>query len=182
MPVVITNEKDLYIHIRGGDAFNHHPHYMYAQPPLCYYEKIIKINNFNKIYIISKDNSNIIIKHLLIKYKKIIHNINNIEYDISLLSHAYNIAISISSFALSAIKLNDNLKELWEYDLIRLSEKFLFLHHHTAKFHLNYKIHTMKPSKIYKSKMFVWNGTLDQIKLMLEDNCPYDFILTKPNE
>lgn len=131
MPFIITNKNDLYIHIRGGDIFNYYPpHPLYAQPPFCYYEKVIKSKAFNNIYIISSDNSNIVIRYLLIKYNKIIHNINNIEYDISLLSHAYNIAISSSSFALSAIKLNDNLRELWEYDIIRLSSKLFFLHHH----------------------------------------------------
>ena len=130
LPFVNTNEKDLYIHIRGGDIFYNHPHYIYAQPPLCYYEKIIKSNDFKNIYIISEDKSSIIIQNLLRKYKNIIHNINKVEYDISLLCNAYNIVISISSFVLAAIKLNENLKEIWEYDLIRLTEKFYFLHHH----------------------------------------------------
>jgi len=136
LPYVIINEKDLYIHIRGGDAFYNHPHCIYAQPPLCFYEKIIKSKVFKKIYIISEDDSNIIIPNLLKKYKKIIHIRNKVEYDISFLCHAYNIVISISSFVLAALKLNENLKEIWEYDLIRLSEKFFFLHHHIYIFYI----------------------------------------------
>ena len=100
------------------------------------------------------------------------------EYDIALLSNAYNIVLSVSSFALSAIKLNDKLKDLWEYDLMRLSEKFLFLHHHLFKFSIKYKIHTMNPSYEYISKMFLWKGSPEQIKLMLNDKCPFNFTIT----
>ena len=182
LPKVHTRRKDLYIHIRGGDIFKPNPSRFYAQPPFCFYEKILNNNFFTNIYIISQDKSNIIISALIAKYKNIIHNIHNFEYDISLLSHAYNIVISVSSFALSSIKLNDNLKELWEYDIMRLSEKFKFLHHHFHKFKIQYKIHTMNPSDIYKSKMFSWNMLSDQIKLMLEDKCPYDFVLTEPKK
>ena len=39
----------------------------------------------------------------------------------------------------------------------------------------------MKPSDTYSTKMFTWERSSEQIKLMLEDNCPYDFVLTKPN-
>ena len=73
--------------------------------------------------------------------------------------------------------MNNNIKNLWEYDLIRLSEKFLFLHPHIFEYKLNYIYHTMKPSDEYVNKMFLWNKTQEQIKLMLEDNCPYDFVI-----
>ena len=164
LPKVDVKENDLYIHIRGGDIFQPSPHKMYAQPPLCFYEKIINKYIFNNIYIISMDRSNIIIR-----------------YDISLLCHSFNIVVSVSSFAFSAIKLNDNLKELWEYDIMRLSEKFLFLHHHITKFKKSYQVHTMRPSDKYKSEMFSWKISSEQIKLMIDDKCPYDFVVTKPN-
>ena len=127
------------------------------------------------------DNSNIIVKELSKRHKNIIHHLNNLTYDIALLTHAYYIALSVSTFAFSAIKLNDNLKDIYEYDIMRLSEKILYLHHHLFKYKIKYKIHTMKPSISYTSKMFIWKNTPEQIKLMLEDNCPYDFTITKPN-
>lgn len=181
LPKVPIERNALYIHIRGGDVFKGHPPKYYSQPPLCFYEKIINQTKYKSIYIISVDKANNIVGSLLRKYKNIVHNMNNFEYDISLLAHAYNIVLSVSSFSISAIKLNNNLKELWEYDIFRLSEKFLFLHHHFYKFSVNYKIHTMKPSDLYASKMFYWKRTPEQIRLMMEDNCPYDFTITKPN-
>ena len=181
LPIVKTESNDLYIHLRGGDAFKEHPVPDYPQPPLCFYEKIIDNNKFNNIYIVSMDKKNIIVDALLNKYKQIIFQTHDYKYDLSLLIHAYNIALSVSSFAVSAIKFNDNLKDLWEYDLIRLSEKFLFLHHHLYKFDIKYKIHTMKPSDIYINKIFNWRKSKSQLKLMIEDKCIYDFVITKPN-
>lgn len=181
LPPVNIEKNDLYIHIRGGNVFR--PPYVkhYTQPPLCFYEKIIKYNSFKKIYIVSEDRANIVVNALINEFKNIIWKKNNIEYDISLLSHAYNLVLSVSSFAFSSIKLNDNLKELWEYDIMRLSEKFLFLHHHIFTYQFQYNIHTMKPSDKYVYKMFSWRGSSEQIELMLKDKCPFDFILTKKN-
>ncbi len=39
----------------------------------------------------------------------------------------------------------------------------------------------MKSSDVYADKMFEWTRSESQLKLMLEDSCPYDFVLTKPN-
>ena len=181
LPVVHTEPDDLYIHLRGGNIFFSRPCSVYAQPPLCFYEKIINNNKFNNIYIISMDKNNIVLDALIGKYNKIVYKKNNYEYDIALLINAFNIVTSVSSFVISSIKFNNNLKNLWEYDINRLSEKFLFLHHHLYKFDIKYKIYTMKPSDIYAQKMFSWTRSESQLKLMLEDNCPYDFVLTKPN-
>ena len=112
IPIVSTDPDDLYMHVRGGDIFTNLTLNVYSQPPLCFYEKIIKSHNFKNIYLISQDNLNIVVDSLIKKYPKIIFNINNFETDISLLAHAYHIACSIGSFLISAIKLNDNLKEL----------------------------------------------------------------------
>lgn len=181
LPKVKIQSDSLYIHIRSGDIFTTHISSTYAQPPLCFYEKIINNNKFKNIYIIAKDRENVVIDSLIGKHKNIVYNINNLEYDISLLSHAYKLVLSVSSFSLSSVKLNDNLKDLWEYDIMRISEKIHFLHHHLFKFNIQYKIHTMEPSDIYLSKMFAWKKTPEQLKLMLEDNCPNDFVTTKPN-
>ena len=127
------------------------------------------------------DRRNVVLDALMNKYKNIIFNEHKYEYDISLLINAYNLVTSVSSFVISTIKLNDNLKDLWEYDINRLSEKFLFMHHHLYKFDIKYKIHTMKSSDEYAQKMYIWRNTEEQLKLMLEDKCTYDFVLTKTN-
>ena len=181
LPKVNTTPEELYIHIRSGDVFKKNPSTVYAQPPLCFYEKIIDNNKFENIYILSMDRNNIVLDALMNKYKNIIFNQHDYEYDISLLINAYNIVTSVSSFVISTIKLNDNLRYLWEYDINRLSEKFFFLHHHLYKFDIKYKIHTMKSSDEYARKMYIWRNTEEQLKLMLEDKCSYDFEITKTN-
>ena len=181
LPEVNIDSDSIYIHIRGGDIFQLSPLKVYGQPPLCFYEKIINNKRFKNIYIVSQDNSNVVINILMKKYKNIIHHKNNFEYDISLLCHAYNIVLSVSSFVLSAIKFNDNLKNIWEYDMMKLTQKIKLLHHHIYKFPIRYKIYTMRPSNNYNSKMFSWKRTPEQIKLMIEENCPYDFVITKLN-
>ena len=181
IPEVNVDPKALYIHIRGGDAFNKNVHTHYSQPPLCFYEKVIDNNKFQNIYIISGDRRNIILDALMNKYKNIIFNHFDYKKDISLLIHAFNAVASVSSFFLSSIKFNDNLEHLWEYDIFRFCEKFRLLHHHLYKFDIKYKIHTMKPSDIYADQMHIWKNSESQLKLMIEDKCPYDFVLTKPN-
>ena len=181
IPQVTIEPKALYIHIRGGDVFTTHSFPYYTQPPLCFYEKVIDNNKFQNIYIISNDRRNVVLDALMNKYKNIIFNHIDYKTDVAMLVHAFNVVASVSSFFLSSIKFNDNLQHLWEYDIYRLSEKFRWLHHHFFKFDIKYKIHTMKPSDIYADQMHIWKKSESQLKLMIEDKCPYDFVLTKPN-
>ena len=181
IPKVNSDPNALYINLRGGDIFtvSIHPHY--SQPPLCFYEKIINNNKFKNIYIISNDRGNVVLDALMNKYNNIVFNHDNYQTDLALLINASNVVASVSSFFYTAIKFNENLKQLWEYDINKLIEKFVWLHHHIYKFDIKYKIYTMKPSDIYFDKMFNWRNSLNQLKLMIEDKCPYDFVLKNPN-
>ena len=181
LPNVTIDPNDLYIHIRGGDIFHFLPLKTYSQPPLCFYEKVINSNKFKNIYIIAADQRNPVLSALINKYPNIKFQSNNLEYDISLLAHAYNIVLSISSFCISAIKFNGNLKNVYEFDIYHLGEMFIHLHHNIYKYDKKYFIYSMKPSEKYKSKMFSWRKSSKQRILMIEDNCPNDFIIIKPN-
>ena len=103
LPKVAVEPNDLYIHIRGHDIFQVSPQNHYIQPPLCYYEKLIDYNKFNKIYIISKDKTNVVIELLINKYKHIKFDYHHYEYDISLLAHDYNKGIPFSTLSMSSI-------------------------------------------------------------------------------
>ena len=122
-----------------------------------------------------------VLEALINKYNNIIFRHDNYKSDIASLIHAFNVVAPVSSFFFASIKFNDNLKNLWEYDIYRLCEKFWWLHHHLYKFDIKYKIYTMKPSDIYANKMYEWRFLESQLKLMIEDKCPYGFVLTKPN-
>ena len=101
--------------------------------------------------------------------------------DASKLVYAYNIVTSISSFATSLIKLNDNLKYLWEYDIYHTPTRFNHLHYSISNFKRKYTIYKMAPSTIYKETMYRWGGTKEQLDLMINDTCPNDFEIIKPN-
>jgi hypothetical protein len=182
LPKVEIDPSDLYIHIRSGDIFtNPSVSSVYAQPPLCFYKKILKDFKFRKIYIISQNNANIVIDKLLNEYNNIIFKSNNLEVDISYLMFGYNLVASVSSFFTSIIKFNENVKNMWEYDIYRMSEKFIHLHHDFFKFPIKYNIYIMKASQNYKNEMFAWSKSEKQLYLMLNEKCFYNFELKKPN-
>jgi hypothetical protein len=186
LPKVNVSQNDLIIHVRSGDIFQHKGETDYApdysQPPLCFYQKILEQFKFSDIYIIAEDNIfNPVIKELKKKYPKIKYNQNSLEIDISYLIYGYNIVGSISSFLISSIKLNDNIKFLWEYDRYPMCSKIFHFHHSIFNIPRNYTIYQMPPSETYKNKMIVWKCSDEQINIMLNDKCPYNFKIIEPN-
>ena len=182
LPQVNTNKNDLYIHIRGGDIFiNPIVGLSYAQPPYCFYKAVINTNMFDKIYLISGDELNPVLKKLIKRFPNIIYNKNNLELDISYLAHAYNVVGSISSFLIDIIKLNDNLEKFYEYNIYQLKEKIFHFHHSLYNFKRNYTIYLMEPSKSYIENMYIWRLTKKQINIMLRDKCSKKFIKIDPN-
>ena len=184
LPKVETNISDLYIHVRSSDVFkykdsNYAP--KYAQPPLCFYKKVIDTNKFENIYIIAEDNYNPIINKLTEEYNNTKYIKNSKEKHIAFLAYAYNVVGSISSFYVTAIKLNKNLINVYEYDIYPITIKIIHLHHILYKYKRNYNIYEMFPSEEYKEKMKIWEFSGQQIELMMKDNCTNDFILFKPN-
>lgn len=177
LPEIKINESDLYIHIRGGDIFAYKAkgNINYAQPPLCFYIKVISKFKFRNIFILSMDNSNPIIKLLIREYPQIFLTHNSIEIDISLLLNAFNLIGSMSSFLTTIIILNENLRNFFEYDNYSLSQKYLHLHHDIYKYKINYSIYKIKPSIKYLKEMFPWKNSKEQRKLMINEKCN-DFI------
>ena len=181
LPKIIVNPNDLFIHIRSGDIFKYKSNkgMSYAQPPLCFYQSIINLFKFRNIFIISEDKRNPVIDLLIKNYQQIIFTNNSLNLDIALLLKAYNIVGSISSFFTTLIIINDNIKILWEYDLYRLPEKHLHLHHDIYNYKMKYLLYKMKPSKKYKNLMFPWINSKQQRELMVKEKCG-NFELLKP--
>lgn len=126
LPNIEIDSNDLVIHIRSGDIFSTNIVYTYGQPPLCFYQKILNEFKFKNIYLIAQNKENPVINNLLSEFPKIIYKENNIETDIAYLSNAYNLVGSKSSFSFMSIKLNDILKNYWEYDIFTIPQKFIF--------------------------------------------------------
>ena len=184
LPKIELNTNDLFIHIRSGDIFDykfHNQNANYAQPPLCFYKSVLNNFKFNKIFIISEDKKNPIIELLLKEFQEILFTNNNLEQDAAILTNAYNIVGSISSFFTTLIIINNNLKFIWEFDLYALPEKYLHLHHDIYNYPINYSIYRMNPSLKYKKEMFPWINSKKQIDLMLNEKCE-NFELIFPNK
>lgn len=171
---VIADKQDLYIHIRSGDIF-FNPHPSYAQPPLCFYKKILNNNIFKKVYLITQNKNNPLIEKLINEYPNILYNQNSIKDDISFLINAYNIVASISSFLISIVEINYNLKLLWDYNIYKKSEKILAYHYDFYKFPNNFIIFRMEPSSYYQKTMYKWKNSKKQRKLMKKEKCINNF-------
>ena len=172
LPKTLSSKEYLYIHIRSGDIFYNMINIYYAQPPLCFYNKILHNYNFSKVYLISIDNNNPVIEKLINQYPNIIYKKNTLEYDISLLLNAFNIVSSISSFLNLIIQLNYNLKFLWDYNIYKTSEKILLLHYDLYRYpHNNFTIFRMEPTSKYRTLMYFWKNNNKQKKLMIKEKC-----------
>ena len=145
-----ANNKDLYINIRSGDIFLNAINKNYAQPPLCFYKKIINENNFENIYIVSNGHENPVIDELLKLYPEIKVFHGKIVEDISL-----------STFTIMLIWINKNLRNLYIYEIINY-----------GLINVNYTILKMKPSLKYIQIMQrKWNNTKEQLDLMINEKC-----------
>ena len=77
--------------------------------------------------------------------------------------------------------MNDNLKNIWEYDIYQIYDRLLHLHHSLYNYPRKYTIYRMTPSDVYLKKMFKWTRSDEQINIMLNINCSNEFKKFNPN-
>ena len=161
IPKYVANPNDLYINIRSGDIFVNVINKNYAQPPLCFYQKIINENNFNKIFIISNGHENPVVDELLKLYPKIKYSHDSVLSDISLIVNAYNLVMPVSTFTSTLIRFNNNLKNIYIYKIFSYNLK-----------NINCTIHKMEASIKYKRLLQKkWKNTKEQLYMMLNEKC-----------
>ena len=182
LPKVTTSPDDLYIHVRSGDIFGHLAHHPYAQPPLCFYFKILENFSFKRIFLFtSYEKNNPIIEKLIKAYPNIIFEINSIENDIAHMINAYNIVGSKSSFYTANLQLNYKLQNVWDYNISPFKEKVLHLHYDLYKYpHNNFTIFRMEPSSYYRYNMYKWKNNKHQRYIMINEVCKNNFKIIKP--
>ena len=110
----ITNEKNLYIHIRSGDCFTLNAHKMYVPAPPSYYTKIIENRSWSKIIVVYEDDKNPCV-NLLKKwgYDNIEFHSSTLENDLNILSKCENLVIGFGTFGLLIYFLSNNIKNLY---------------------------------------------------------------------
>ena len=178
LPKIKTRRNDLYIYIRAytfqlnGTG--------YSPAPYCFYQTIISKFKFRDIYVVSAaDKNSPLIKRLLLDYPKIKFMLKSVQEDIAILTHAYNLVNAVSSFSQAAIAFNDNLINLFEYEVYKIEQSILFFHYDNDKLNRRFNIYRMKPSEEYYIKTYNWGNTDEEIKLLFEDNCKYGLRKTK---
>ena len=119
------------------------------------------------------------ITKLLKEYKNIKYSKNNIKTDIGLLVSAYSIVGAVSTFINVIIRLNDNLKIYYEYNIDSLQAKIY--HFHRLFYHLprNINIIKMEPSDKYLKDMKNWKNSKYQRQLMINEICTNDLVIFK---
>ena len=110
--LILKGEKDLVIHIRGGDIFNNNPP-NYLPPPLKFYIDIIEKNDFINIYLVSDDKKNPCINKLIEKYPNIKFKLDNLDNDIKIILSAQNIVSSIGTFIPSLLFVTNYTKKVF---------------------------------------------------------------------
>ena len=87
----------------------------------------------------------------------------------------------MSSFTQATISFNDNLINLFEYEVYKIEASLLHYHYDIDKLNKKFNIFRMKSSERYFRKMYRWLNTDEQRKLLFEENCTNDFNKTLYN-
>jgi len=112
-----NNNYDLTIYLRSGDIFKGNYNNEYVQPPLSYYEEIIKRENTNNIILITEELNNPTAKYYneINNYK---WNKNDIKTDINYLINSKVVVLGLSIFCLIFILLSNKIKKIYVADYI----------------------------------------------------------------
>ena len=124
------------------------------------------------IFLISIGHENPIVDILLKMYPQIIFIHGTILEDASVLINIYNLILPISSFTYSLIRMNNNLRKIYIYDIMVKIQKVFW---YTTDYYLEsdkLNIYIMKPSLRYEKEMKgKWKNTKEQLNLMINENC-----------
>ena len=166
-PQVNVGEDELYIHIRSGDVYLTEPSSYYAQPPLCFYEGIIKKWGFRNIFILSQDTKNPVINPLREKYNAKLMTIDLPE-TIGYILSARNLVVSFGTFVPSLLRLipDDPSKRIFRY-----GNRFWYCTD------IWKKMIYLEPSKEYVDKLLSenWKNTKKQREMMMNETCGNDW-------
>ena len=137
------------------------------------------------VFLISNGHENPIVDIILKLYPQIIFFHGTILEDASLLVNIYNLVLPVSSFPYSLIRMNNNLRTIYIYDIMGENTKIFW---YATDYYLKLdklNIYKMKPSLRYEKKMKgKWKNTKDQLNLMIKENCLNSslFLINKKRE
>jgi hypothetical protein len=121
----LRHRSALCIYIRSGDIFAAHPHPLYVQPPLWFYEQIIVSQRWRRLYLVTEDAANPVVGALLAKYPRLHWFQQSLEKDLGMLLTARNLVGAFGTFLTAVLQMRDDPPE-----------KFWAADYHTEKFPL----------------------------------------------
>ena len=127
--------------------------------------------DFSNIYIIANGKENPIISKLLNSYNNIKYFHGTVEEDVAIILSAKNLVLPCSSFSVELIKFSDNLKNVFEYNLLSKIDRNLW---HFNDWHLKplkFNRFIMNPTKEYIEVMKPWRSSKEQLSHMIKEKC-----------
>ena len=160
-------QNSLYIHLRSGDIFKKTPpHRDYGQPPLAFYQKIIRSQPWTKVYLVFEDQFNPVIPALqdFLKAQGITCQTysGDIHQDIEVLLRAKHLVIARGTFIYPILCISQNIQQVFYFEV---DEHSLWgLQHSPIAFHKY-----LDAQGTYRNTILTdWKNDAEQNQRMLE--------------
>jgi hypothetical protein len=120
-----TSEQEqqaLYLHLRSGDIFKKTPpHRDYGQPPLAFYQKIIRSQPWTKVHLVFEDQLNPVIPALqdFLKTSGIAYQTHSgdIHHDVEVLLRAKHLVIARGTFIYPILCISQNIEQVFYFEV-----------------------------------------------------------------
>lgn len=108
------HDETLVIHLRSGDAFAPHAHMAYVQPPLSFYQAVIKASNCQDIVVVTQsDLANPCVAALQQSFPNLRVQSGTLEEDVNTILSAKHLVAGVSSFSLALAFCSSHLRHFY---------------------------------------------------------------------
>ena len=158
---IIPSKNDLVLHVRGGDLLEGPYNNVHPPCPFAYYKNIIENSSYDKLYIVTEKESDIVAQKIKSVFNGIIIS-NSVIEDFNFLLNAENIVLSLSTLAWWAAWLGK--AKTAHFPRIGMW--------HSDTYRNNLDLEVDEDRYIYHNlyKVDNWCGSSQQIKKILSDN------------
>lgn len=160
IPQLNTSNEKLILHIRGGDIFSNFKFKNHAQPPFCFYYKVINIFKKDDVTVFAEDRVNPVVNELEkygvnITQSDLLTTVSNIFY-------SKNIAFGYSTFASSICRISNIPKNIYVFGNMQF-----FIGFKDPRF----KVFINNMTDEYKQIMYPWSFNNNQRECFLKCKC-----------
>ena len=158
------SESTIVIHLRGGDVFGKRKPPSYGQPPLGFYEKILRTGRWKSAVIVHQDHSNPVLTELMKLCDELAivatSSSGALSEDLPVLMRARNLVVARGSFGSAVAGLSQHVRNVYFFE---------------DKFHLDFKPQSVRLHRVvdttgtFRSEVLSsnWVGSPRQYELMM---------------